>query len=166
EITLTDIRPAPLHVVAAEARAPGVQVTRIERMGKTTKILVTADATQLPPGRHDGVISIVTDDPDYSQLLVPVVLTKAAATMVRATPEQVELHIAAGATSASAVVRLRSANDQAVRIAKIEPSDPALVCTWAPGPGNDATLKIQVQAVRATATMQSYLEVHLSAPTP
>jgi Protein of unknown function (DUF1573) len=164
EITVTDARPAPLHVLAAEARAPGVQVTRIDRTGKTTKILVSADATQLAPGRHDGVISIVTDDPDYSQLLVPVVLTKAAPAAVRAIPEQVDLHLSAGANSTSAIVRLRPANDQPVRIAKIEPSDPALVCTWAAGPGNDATLKIQVQAGCLPEAASSHIIVHFGGP--
>lgn len=164
EITVTDGRPAPLHVLAAEARAPGVQVTRIDRTGKVTKILVSANASQLAPGRHDGVISIVTDDPDYSQLLVPVVLTKAALAAVRAIPEQVDLHVSAGANSTSAIVRLRSANDQPVRIAKIEPSDPALVCTWAEGPGNDATLKIQVQTGRLPEAAASHVTVYFTSP--
>jgi Protein of unknown function (DUF1573) len=164
EITVVDTRPAPLHVLAAEARAPGVQVTRIDRTGKVTKILVSADASQLAPGRHDGVISIVTDDPDYSQLLVPVVLTKAAPAAVRAIPEQVDLHVSAGANSTSAIVRLRSANDQPVRIAKIEPSNPALVCTWAAGPGNDATLKIQVQTGRLPEAAASHVSVHFTGP--
>jgi hypothetical protein len=162
EITVTDTRPAPLHVLAAEARAPGVQITRIDRSGKTTKILVSADAAQLAPGRHDGVISIVTDDPDYRQLLVPVVLTKSSKAAVRAIPEQVDLHVSAGVNSTSAIVRLRSTNDQPVRIAKIEPSDPALVSTWAAGPGNDATLKIQVQAGRLPQAATCHITVHFT----
>ena len=162
EITVTDTRPAPMHVLAAEARAPGVQVTRIDRAGKTTKILVSADAAQLAPGRHDGVISIVTDDPDYRQLLVPVVLTKSSTAAVRAIPEQIDLHVSTGGNSTSAVVRLRSANDQPLRIAKVEPSDPALVCTWAAGPGNDATLKVQLQAGRLPEAAASHISIHFA----
>jgi len=162
EITVTDTRPAPMHVLAAEARAPGVQVTRIDRTGKITKILVSADASQLAAGRHDGIISIVTDDPDYRQLLVPVVLTKASAVAVRAIPEQVDMHVSAGVDSTSAIVRLRSANDQPVRIAKMEPSDPALVCTWAAGPGNDATVKIQLQSGRLPEAAASHISIHFA----
>lgn len=163
EITLTDSRATPLRVIDAEAGGAGVKVTSIERAGKTTKMLVTADATQLAPGRHEGRLTITTDDPDYGQLQVPIVVTKATATTVHAAPEHVLLRFAAGATSASALVRLRSPGDQAVRIAKIEPGDPALVCTWAAGPGNDATLKIQVRTA-LPSSFRSHVEVHLAAP--
>lgn len=164
EITLTDHRAAPLRVIDAEARGAGVRVTKIERAGKITKVLVSADATQLDPGRHEGRLTITTDDPDYGQLQVPIVVTKATATTIQAAPESVILRFAAGVTSASALVRVRAPGDQAVRISKIEPSDPALVCTWAPGPGNDATLKIQVRAA-LSSSFRSHVEVHLAAPT-
>jgi len=159
EITLTDFRATPLRVVDAEARGAGVRVTGIERAGKTTKMRVSADATQLAPGRHEGRLTITTDDPDYGQLQVPIVVTKATAQTVRATPEQALLRLTPGSTSASTLVRLRAAGDQKVSIAKIEPGDPGLVCTWASGPGNDATLKVQ-----ARTSTQSHIEVHLATP--
>ena len=55
-----------------------------------------------------------------------------------------------------------SLNDQPVRIAAIKPSVATLQCTWAPGPGNDATLKIQAtnHAESAAAT----IEVRLAGP--
>ena len=160
EITLTDFRATPLRVIDAEARGAGVRVAKIERAGKTTKVLVSADAALLAPGRHEGRLTITTDDLDYGQLQVPIVVTKAMAHAVRATPEQVVLRFA-GSTSASALVRLRAPDDQKVNIAKIEPSDPALVCTWAQGPGNDATLKVQARTVLSSP---SHIEVHLAAP--
>jgi hypothetical protein len=164
EITLTDIRATPLHVVEAEARAPGVQVMKIERDGKTTRILISADATQLAPGRHEGLLSITTNDADYGQLHVPIVVTKTAATSVRAAPEQIVLRLAPGAATASMVVRLRSQQDEAVRVAKIEPSDPALAATWAPGPDHDATLRVRVDGSQRPGSWQGHLEVHLAGP--
>lgn len=163
EIILTDSRATPLRVIDAEARGAGVQLTKIERAGKTTTLLVTADAAQLAPGRHEGRLTITTDDPDYGQLQVPIVVTKATAATVRATPEHVVLRLAVGATSAAALVRLRSPGGQAVRIAKVEASDPSVTCTWAPGPGNDATLKIQARSA-LPASNRSHVEVHLAAP--
>ncbi|MCI0681348.1 MAG: DUF1573 domain-containing protein [Gemmataceae bacterium] len=162
EITLTDSRNDPLRVIDAEARGPGLWVTAIERAGRTTKVQVTAEASRLAPGRHEGRLTITTDDPDYGQLEVPIVVTKATAATVRAAPEHVVLRFAAGATSASALVRLRSPGDQAVRIAKIEPSIPELACTWAPGPGTDATLKIQMS--RSASAVQGHVDVHWTAP--
>jgi hypothetical protein len=164
EITLTDSRSRPLRVVAAEARAPGVQVVKIERAGKTTKILLRADGVRLEPGRHEGLLTITTDDGDYGQLQVPIVLTKASASSVAVAPEQVVLRPAAGASTASALVRLRTQDDRPVRIAKIEPSDPALVCTWAPGPGNDATVRIEARNLGAATSLQAHVEIHLSSP--
>ena len=165
EVTLTDARAAPLRVVDAEVRAAGVRVTKIERAGKTTKIVVAADGAKLPPGRHEGFLTITTDDADYGQLQVPIVVTKAAAlTAVRCVPERVELRLAPGTTTASALVRLRSTNDRAIRVAKIEASDSALVCTWAAGPGNDATVRIQALAARLTGAVQTQITVHLATP--
>jgi hypothetical protein len=159
EITLTDFRAMPLRVVDAEARGAGVRMTGIERAGKITKLRVSADAAQLAPGRHEGRLTITTDDPDYGQLQVPIVVTRATAQTVRATPEQAVLRLAPGSTSASTLVRLRAAGDEKVSVAKIEPGDPVLVCTWASGPGNDAMLKIQ-----ARTSIQSHIEVHLATP--
>jgi Protein of unknown function (DUF1573) len=164
EITLTDNRSTPLRVIAADARAPGLQLGSIERNGKTTKILVTADGTKLAAGRHEGVLTITTDDADYGQLTIPVVVTKATESAVRCVPEKVELRLSPGATTASAVVRLRAAGAEAVRIAKLEPSDASLTCTWASGPGNDATAKIQAQAAAFRGSSQAHVIVHFAAP--
>ncbi len=164
EITLTDVRPTPLRVVDVDVRAAGVKVTGIARAGKTTKITVTADGTQLAVGRHEGVLTITTDDADYGQLSIPIVVTKASESAVRCVPEQVELRLLQGAPSASTVVRLRSANDQPVRIAKIKSSDPSLNCTWATGPGNDATVRIQTLAAKGITSSQGFVEVHFAEP--
>jgi hypothetical protein len=162
-ITLTDTRAAPLRVVHAEARAPGVAVKAIERAGKTTRIIVGADARGLAPGRHDGLVSITTDDAEYGQLQVPVVLTKGSDSAVRAVPERVVLRLPAGVRETSALIRLRSAVE-AARVAKVEPSAPDLRATWAAGPGNDATLKVQAARTRAAGTWQGHLEIHVAAP--
>ena len=162
EITLIDTRPTPLRVVDVDVRAAGVKLTHLVRDGKTTKIVVTADGAQLRPGRHEGVLSITTDDADYGQLRIPIVVTKTAATSVRCVPESIELRPAPGATTASAVARLRSVNDQPVRIKKIEPSDAGLICTWAPGPGNDATVRVRTQVSAETAAATHHvIAIHL-----
>ncbi len=164
EIVLTGTRAAPLKVIHAEVQAAGVRVAEIERAGPKTKICLVAVGAKLGPGRQEGLLTITTDDLFYDQLRIPITVTKAASQAVRPAPEQAVLRVGAGAKTVSALVRLRSTTDAAVRIAKIEPSDPNLVCTWAAGPGNDATVKIRVNGEGVSQSWLGHVEVQLSVP--
>ena len=110
------------------------------------------------------MLTITTDDAKYDQLQVPFVVTKAVSGGVACVPEHVVLRPSDGMSTASAIVRLRSANDQPVKIAKVEPSHAAVVCTWCAGPGNDATVRIQVKAGVAES-FQARVQVYIAAPT-
>jgi hypothetical protein len=94
------------------------------------------------------MLHIFTSDPDYAHLEIPVTVTKSQPVRLIATPAQVELRLAPSAATAAALVRLRSPSGQPVRIAKVASAHGALTCTWAAGPGNDATLKVQVAGAR------------------
>ncbi len=146
EITLTDTRPTPLRVLSAETHSPALKVAEIIREGKTTRLVLVVSVESLPVGKHEGMVTIVTDDRDYEELQVPVNVTKSNRVAVQVVPERPTLRLTPGATTASTLVRLRSTAGQPVRVAKVESHDAALTTTWAAGPGDDATLKIQVQA--------------------
>jgi hypothetical protein len=137
EIVISDKRKTPLKIIAVQATSPALRIDAPATIGGQTKVTIEVSGTALKSARQDETINIYTDDPQYRHLQLPITLTKAARPAVSATPETVEI-VGAG----SQLVRLRGRGDQAIRIAKVEPSQGGIKCTWAAGPGNDATLKV------------------------
>jgi hypothetical protein len=171
EITLVDSREPPLRVLGAEVRSPALKVAEVIRDGKTTRI-VLATNDGLEAGRHEGMLYIFTNDPDYEELQAPVTVIKGQRALVQIVPEQPQVRLPAGAASGAVVVRLRSLTGKPVRIAKMESDDPQLTCTWAAGPGDDATVRLQVRRGERTsgktstqlrATLESGAVVSMSA---
>jgi hypothetical protein len=65
------------------------------------------------------------------------------------------------------VVHVRAATDDAVKIDHVSVDDPALVCTWADGPGALATLKIRVNRSRLRgSSLESAVRVYVASPEP
>jgi len=144
EITLVDRRAAPFRVLAAEARSPALKVGDIVRDGNTTKVVLNADVASLAPGRYDGMVHVFTNDRDYEELQIPVTVTKGKRAAVQIVPERPQVRLTTGASNGSALVRLRSLSGQAVRVSEVKADEPAVKCTWAAGPGNDATVRVQL----------------------
>jgi hypothetical protein len=156
EIVVKDQRTTPLKVTAVLASSPAIRVTMQPNDGGGTKVVLEVSRGALTAARHEETLNIYTDDPAYRQLQVPITLIRARRDDVSATPRSVEI-VGGG----SQLVRLRGAGEQAVRIEKAEADHPGVKCTWAAGPGNDATLKIRADAaVAIVATVR----VHLSEP--
>jgi hypothetical protein len=161
EVTITDHRPMPRKVTAVLASSPAIRVTTQPTANGVTRVTLEVSASALTAARQEETLNIYSDDPYYRQLQVPITLTKAARPTVTATPDQVEI-VGAG----SQLVRLRGSGDKAVRIDKAETNNAGIKCTWAAGPGNDATLKISVDASarwRAPSTPPRVL-VHIAEP--
>jgi hypothetical protein len=161
EITLADLRMPPLKVTSAESTSHHIKVTTKNEGDGVTKIVLEASAAGLDPGRHDEILSIYTNDPLYGRLEVPVTLTRAASSAVLVSPDHVDLVAAPGEAVPSTLIRLRPRGDRAVLVEKAAADDPAVTCTWAAGPGNHATLKIQVTA---PAALQTTVRVTLGEP--
>ena len=67
----------------------------------------------------------------------------------------------------TALVQIRSANDDALRIDSIETSLPALTSRWAAGPGNRATVRIGLDRAKWDGRpSDGEVRVRLSAPAP
>jgi len=67
----------------------------------------------------------------------------------------------------SRIVLLRSAGEEAVVVERVEADDPAVVCTWAPGPENCATLKVGIDRTKLPADgLRSAIHIHISKPAP
>jgi hypothetical protein len=137
ELTITDLRTPPLKVVIVLASSPAIRVELQPAANGVTKAIIEVSGAALAAARQEEMLNIYTDDPYYRHLQVPITLTKANRPAVSASPDKVEL-VGGG----SVLVRLRSSNDQAVRVESAVADHPFVRCTWAAGPGNDATLKI------------------------
>ncbi len=159
EVTIVDHRATPMKITAVVASAPAIRVnTRTQGNGVTTVMLEVTRAA-LTAARQEEMLTIHTDDPHYRILQVPITLTKANGQRVTVTPERVELRGAG-----SKLVRLRAAGDQPVRIERVDADHPALKCTWAAGPDNDATLKISVAGLQPTTITATTVRVRLAQP--
>lgn len=152
ELIITDQRGFPFKVTNVLASSPAIKVST-KPLGNITKVTLEVSGAALTRARQEETLNIYTDDPHYRHLQVPITLTKAERANVSASPARVEI-IGAG----SQLVRLRASGDHVVRVDRIEADHPALKCTWAAGPGNDATLKI---AVSSPVQMETVVRAHV-----
>jgi hypothetical protein len=157
ELTIKDIRPQPLKVAAVQASAPAIRVTTEPQDNGVTRVVLEVSRTSMTADRQEEMLNIYTDDPGYRHLQVPITLSKASQALVQAVPNRVEFR----GVSGSKLVRLRAPGEQAIAIERIETDSPAVTCTWAAGPGNDATLKITLAGQPLT---QTQIRVHLRQP--
>ena len=121
-------------------------------------MILEVNRADLTAPRQEAMINIYTDDPHYRHLEVPITLRQAQRVQVNATPDRIEA-VGAGAH----LVRVRAVGDKAVRIESADADHAAIKCTWAAGPGNDATLKISVNAAALT-TANATVRVRLTEP--
>jgi hypothetical protein len=169
ELTLTDQRPHPLEIAEVRTSSPRLQgrVTGQSRDGgghrvRTVSLEVDAD---YPEGRHEEVVDILTDDPDYRDLKVPVTVVKRARQRLAASPDQVTLRAPAGQAMPSRLVVVRDGGNEPVVVEGVETDDPALVCQWASGPNRLATVRIGVRREAVTAgEAHGVVRVHISKP--
>lgn len=169
EVTVTDLRAKPFTVTRVQSSSPhlAASITQQARDGQghwIGKVNLELSAS-FPEGHHAETISIYTDDPAYAELKVPVTIVKRARQRLSALPAQVTLLAAHGQPVPSRIVLIRDANDQAVVVDHITADDPAVVCQWAQGPNNLATVKITVDRTRVPGEhLRSAVHVQLSQP--
>jgi hypothetical protein len=64
-------------------------------------------------------------------------------------------------------VLLRPAGSGAVAVERVEGDDPAVVCTWAAGPDNCATVRVSIDRTKLPADgLRSAIHIHVSKPAP
>lgn len=148
EVIIRDQRPLPMKITSVLATSPAIRVTTKAQTDGITRVVLEVTRDKLMAERQEEILNIYTNDPYYQHLQVPIVLMKASQSEVNATPSQIEFR---GASASSKLVRVRAANDQTVRIEKVEADHPGVKCTWASGPGNDATVKISIDAQQAAS---------------
>ena len=171
EIRVTDLRPRPLSVVEVRTSSPHLkacvgELTRNEA-GRPVRNIGLEVSADYPDGRHEETVVLATDDPVYREFKVPVTVVKRSRSRVEATPAAVALAAPAGQPLPSRVVLIRDRDDEQVEVERVVAEDPALVCTWAPGPNNLATVKVGADGGKiAAGGLRSFVHVHVSKPVP
>jgi hypothetical protein len=170
ELTFLDRRDRPFEPRALLTSSRHVRASAREprRVGEGWERKVTLEVTaDCPEGRHDEVLVLHTGDTGYPELKVPFTIVKKARGRVTAVPAEVSLFSAGGGPLPSRIVLLGAARDQELKVERVETSDPALACRWAPGPGARVTLRITVDRSRLSGeSWQGAVRLHLSRPTP
>jgi hypothetical protein len=164
DIVITDQRALPFRVTHAQTSSPHLSATVSQAEGRTQRVRVEVKES-LPPGRHEHQVGIVTDDPSYRELRVPVTVVKRAKTDISVAPETVNLMLSKGQPG-SRVVLLRGEGEQEVIVDRIETDSAALACRWAAGPGKMATLKVSVDGAKVVETLKGTVRVHIRKPSP
>lgn len=171
EIIVTDLRPKSLSVTAVSSSSPPLRCrldgTRSDPAGRPVHAIHLEIGPDYPEGRHEEIVSIYTDDPEYRELRVPVTVTKRAKKRIAALPNEIAWTSPPGEPIPSRIVLLRDAQGEAVIVEKVTIDDPALQCHWAAGPGSMATVKVQVDAAQLQGrAVKSVLRVQIRQPVP
>jgi Protein of unknown function (DUF1573) len=168
-MTLTEKRPLPLAFSVVRTTRPELVVRLGEaQQGKDRAWgrIIQVEATEaFPEGRHEEMIQLFSNDPEFRELKIPVTLIKRLRQRVQATPREVSLFGKADQPLPSRLVVLSGADDQEVVVERVESSDPAVHCQFAQGPGTRSTLKILVDPAQVrSGTLKSTVNVQLSKP--
>jgi hypothetical protein len=154
-LTVTDRRAKPLAVVRAVSSSPHLAAAvgpRESSPGKPTSQAVTLKlAADAPVGHRDEAVVLVTDDPEYPELRVPVRVLKRPAGGVTAAPAEVSVRFAPGQEEVSTLVQLRAADGRPVGVAGAESDHPGVAVKWSPGVGPLAAVRVTVTAAAGTA---------------
>ncbi len=165
-VVVTDLRPTPLSVRAVTTTSPRLQALagpprQSPLKHRTWNIKLEVDAA-CPPGRHDEVLTVHTDDPGYPTLEVPVTVVKRAPGRVQVQPKSIVFLLAAGQDSRRSVV-LSDGQGQPVVVESVSADHEALACAVSAGP--PATVTIRVDGGKLPAGgLSSTVRVRLSAP--
>jgi hypothetical protein len=155
QLTLTDQRPHPLEIAEVRTNSPRLRgrVTGQSRddQGHRVRTISLEVGADYPEGRHEEVVDILTNDPDYRDLKVPVTVVKRGRQRLTASPDQVTLHAPAGRAAPSCLVVVRDGDNEPVLVEGVQTDDPALVCQWSREPNHLATVRIGVRREAGTA---------------
>lgn len=149
-LTVADRRAKPLTVTKAATTAEHltaeVAAPQLDRNGVRAQAVAVKLTAAAPPGHRDETVVLLTDDPAYPELRVPVRVLKRTAGGVAAAPEEVVVRFAAGQSEVSALVQLRTADGKPVAVAAAESDHPGVAVKWSPGSGVVAAVRVTVTA--------------------
>lgn len=164
-LVVTDRRAKPLTVTKASSSSPHLTVdvaaASPAATGRTQSVVVKL-AGNAPAGHRDEAVILYTDDPACPELRIPVRVLKRVPSAVTATPDAVNLRLAAGQTEASMLVQLRSPDGKAVTIAGAECDMPGVLVKCSGGSNPVATVRITLPEAVAAQAGRCTVRVRLS----
>jgi hypothetical protein len=169
ELRVTDSRAKPFTITAVQSTAPKLTLRLTDEKqdaeGGLTRTIRLDVAEDFPEGRHEETVEIHTDDPLYRDLKVPVRIVKRSRQRFTALPAEVALSAPRGQPIPSKIVLIRDSENGSIEIERLTPSDAAIGCTWARGPGGNATLRITVDRSRLSSDgLRGKVQVQIGKP--
>ena len=169
EIVLTDLRLKPLAIAGVRTSSPALKTRVTEQFqdgfGHWVRKISLEVAADYPEGRHDEAVDILTDDPTYRDLKVPVTIVKRSRQRLSALPEKVSLQAPPQGAIPSRIVLIRDYHEGTVVVDRITADDPAITCPWAAGPNNMTTVRVGVnRADLHGESLRTQIHVHVSQP--
>lgn len=157
DITVQDRRPQPLRILAVRTELKGVSLEMHDEGNGRTRVVVRAKAEALPKDRQSGTATLLTNDPVYDRLEIPLTIQRSREATIAFDPEQPVLRLRAGESSGALTLRLRSRSDQPVEIESIEPSESDVKATWTKTPTGGAAVRVQATRL-GTASLRVRLK--------
>jgi len=144
--SVKDIRAKPMRIVAAESSnaqvAFKIHPSTLNENKESVQTIMVLISDLLASGKHDLWIHLVSDDPSYAEMKIPLTIVKRDGKLASAAPSRLYLEGSVGVPFGAKMVRINKAGAEPVRVDKVECSHPAFKCTWAQGPGDDATIRL------------------------
>lgn len=166
--TLTERRPGPVTVLGTASSCPHAKVhcDRPVREGDAWRRTITLEVqASCPAGRHEGILCLHTDDAQCPELKAPFTIVKRAGDAVVCTPNAIELVATGQAALPARVVQLSSPVGTAVLVERVEPVHPCIRCTFAAGPAERSTVRVQVDRDQLPpGSFSGSVRVHLRQP--
>ncbi len=170
ELRLIDFRSKPLQLQEVHTTAPGLQARLAgqerDASGHLVNKVQLMIGNDIAEGRHEELVSLFTNDPDYREIKVPVTIVKRPRQRLSATPSRIELPLHPGESLPARMVLIRDRENQEVEVEAVSADSPAITCRWAKGPGAMTTLRIRVDRDQIQdSTWESTVRVQVVKPT-
>ena len=144
--SVKDTRAKPMQIIAVESSnaqvAFKIHPPMFNENKESIQTIVVLISDLLTPGKHDLWIQLISDDPSYAEMKIPLTIVKRDGKLASAAPSRLYLEGSVGVPFGAKMVRINKAGSDPVRVDKVECSHPAFKCTWAQGPGDDATIRL------------------------
>ena len=144
--SVKDMRAKPMRIIAADSSTARVTFQihppTLNENKESIQTITVFISELLTPGKHDLWIHLVSDDASYGEMKIPLSIVKRDGKLASAAPSRLYLEGSVGIPFGAKMVRINKAGTEPVKVDKVECSHPAFKCTWAQGPGDDATIRL------------------------
>ena len=144
--SVKDMRAKPMRIIAADSSNARVTFQihppTLNENKESIQTITVFISELLTPGKHDLWIHLVSDDASYGEMKIPLTIVKRDGKLASAAPSRLYLEGSVGIPFGAKMVRINKAGTEPVKVDKVECSHPAFKCTWAQGPGDDATIRL------------------------